>query len=82
MKEVIHPTYFDKATIKCACGNAIKTGSIKEHLEIEICSNCHPFYTGKSKLIDAAGRVEKYKTRLLKRVATQTKAPRARKTKS
>jgi len=67
MKKAIHPTYFPNATVKCACGNTIKTGSTKEHQEIEICSNCHPFYSGKAKMIDAAGRVEKYKERLKKK---------------
>jgi len=67
MKKAIHPTYFPSATIKCACGNTIKTGSTKEKLEIEICSNCHPFYSGKAKMIDAAGRVEKYRARLQKK---------------
>lgn len=69
MRKGIHPTYFSKATLVCACGNVIKTGSVKEKQEIEICSACHPFYTGKSKVIDAAGRVEKYKERLKKKKA-------------
>jgi len=67
MKKAIHPTYTHEAVISCACGNKIKTGSTKEKLEIEICSNCHPFYTGKDKMIDAAGRVERFRTRLSKK---------------
>ncbi|MBI2055072.1 MAG: 50S ribosomal protein L31 [Candidatus Sungbacteria bacterium] len=67
MKRGIHPTYSNKAVIQCACGNVIKTGSTKEKQEIEICWHCHPFYTGKSKLIDAAGRVERFRERLKKR---------------
>ena len=67
MKADIHPKYFPKAKIKCACGNVITTGSVKEYMEIEVCSACHPFFTGKGKLIDAAGRVERYKTRAAKR---------------
>ena len=67
MKSDIHPTYYPKAKIKCACGNSFAVGSTKEHLEVEICSNCHPFYTGGSKIVDTAGRVEKFKQRLAKK---------------
>jgi len=66
MKKDIHPKYYDKAVIHCACGNKIVTGSIKEKTEVEICSACHPFFTGKKKLIDTAGRVEKFKVRRAK----------------
>lgn len=61
MKQDIHPTYYPQAKVICACGNTFKTGSTKEELKIEICSNCHPFYTGKDKLIDTAGRVDRFK---------------------
>jgi len=64
MKKDIHPTYHTDAVIKCACGNVIKTGSTKKEIEMEICSACHPFFTGKEKLIDATGRVEKFRARL------------------
>jgi len=67
MKKDIHPQYYPAAKISCACGNTITTGSVKERLEVEICSNCHPFFTGGSKLIDSAGRVEKYRQRLTKK---------------
>ena len=60
MKKDIHPTYFPKAKVTCACGNVFTVGSTVESLSVEICSNCHPFYTGKDKLIDTAGRVEKF----------------------
>lgn len=63
MKTDIHPKYFPKAQIKCACGNAITVGSVKEKTEVEVCSACHPFFTGKAKLVDSAGRVERFKTR-------------------
>ena len=66
MKKAVHPKYFE-ATVQCACGNAFSVGSTKEKLEIEICSSCHPFYTGGSKIIDTAGRVEKFKARLAKK---------------
>jgi len=63
MKTDIHPTYYEKATVKCSCGVTHIVGSTKEKMTVEICSECHPFYTGKEKLVDTAGRVEKFKTR-------------------
>ena len=63
MKKDIHPKYFDNAKVICACGNTFSLGSTKEKLNIEICSACHPFYTGNEKIIDAAGRVEKFKSK-------------------
>ena len=63
MKADIHPKYFDKANVTCACGAHFTVGSTMEKIEIEICSNCHPFYTGAEKIIDTAGRVEKFKAR-------------------
>ncbi|MEK6564888.1 MAG: 50S ribosomal protein L31 [Candidatus Omnitrophota bacterium] len=59
MKEGIHPKYQD-STIICACGEVIHTRSTKPNIRVEICSKCHPFYTGKQKLIDSAGRVDKF----------------------
>ena len=59
MKKGIHPKYVD-TTITCSCGNVIKTRSTVENLRVEICAKCHPFYTGKQKLIDSAGRVERF----------------------
>ncbi|NOY35752.1 MAG: 50S ribosomal protein L31 [bacterium] len=66
MKKDIHPKYFADAVIKCACGNEIKAGSTREKTEVEICGACHPFFTGKKKVIDTAGRVEKFKQRMAK----------------
>lgn len=63
MKPEIHPNYNAEAIVACACGKTYKAGSTKEKMEVEICSNCHPFYTGQEKLIDTAGRVEKFKAR-------------------
>ncbi len=63
MKTDIHPKYNTKATFKCACGNEFETGSIKDEISIELCSKCHPFYTGKQKIVDTARRVEKFETR-------------------
>ncbi|PJB82482.1 MAG: 50S ribosomal protein L31 [Acidobacteria bacterium CG_4_9_14_3_um_filter_49_7] len=62
MKKNIHPEY-DEVTVSCACGNTFKTRSTKKEISVEICSACHPFFTGKQKLIDAAGRVEKFNRR-------------------
>ncbi len=63
MKDKIHPQYFEKATFKCACGKVYTIGSTKESFAMDICGSCHPFYTGKENLIDAAGRVERFKSR-------------------
>ncbi len=63
MKAEIHPTYFSNATLTCACGNTFTVGSTKEKIEVEICSACHPFYTGNDKVLDTAGRVEKFKSK-------------------
>ena len=62
MKEGIHPNY-GKSIVKCACGNTFETGSIKPELKVEICSVCHPFFTGKQKLSDAGGRVDRFNKR-------------------
>jgi large subunit ribosomal protein L31 len=59
MKKGIHPQFVD-SIIKCACGNEIRTRSIKKEISVEICSRCHPFFTGKQKLVDSAGRVERF----------------------
>ena len=66
MKSNIHPKYYSQATISCACGQTFKVGSTVEKINVEICSNCHPFYTGKSTIIDTAGRVDRFKKRQVK----------------
>ena len=66
MKKDTHPQYFPEAKVTCACGNVFTVGSTKEKFEVEICSACHPFYTGNDKVIDAAGRVERFKVRAAK----------------
>lgn len=63
MKKEIHPAYFPKATTTCACGHVFTFGSTRESINVEICSVCHPFYTGNEKSLDTAGRVERFKTR-------------------
>ena len=62
MKEGIHPKY-EQTTTRCACGNTFTTGSTKKEIRVEICSKCHPFYTGKQKLVDTGGRVDRFNKR-------------------
>ncbi|MEK9155776.1 MAG: 50S ribosomal protein L31 [Patescibacteria group bacterium] len=68
MKPGIHPTYHDNVTINCACGATYLAGSTDEAISMEICSACHPFFTGKQKLIDTAGRVDKFRARMAAKV--------------
>ena len=70
MKPEIHPEYVI-ANVTCSCGNTFQTRSTKAELHVEICSNCHPFYTGKQKLVDTGGRVERFQRRAAKRAAAQ-----------
>ena len=77
MKEGIHPEY-KETTITCVCGNVINTRSTKKDIKTEICSNCHPFMTGKQRVVDTAGRVEKFK----KKYETKAVTPQVKKTKS
>jgi large subunit ribosomal protein L31 len=60
VKDKIHPKY-EKTTVSCACGTSFETGSTRKDLKVDICSNCHPFFTGKQKFIDTGGRVERFK---------------------
>lgn len=82
MKPSIHPVYH-QANVRCACGNTFTVGSTEESIQVEICSNCHPFYTGTAKLIDTAGRLDKFQARLQKQAemaANRTeKKPREKK---
>jgi len=75
MKADIHPEYM-RTIVRCACGNEFETRSVKSELHVEICSSCHPFYTGKQKLVDTGGRVERFQRRLEKaeKVARAKKA--------
>jgi large subunit ribosomal protein L31 len=63
MKDKIHPKYYDDATVVCSCGNSFTLGSTKKSMKIELCSACHPFYTGERRMVDTAGRVERFKQR-------------------
>lgn len=60
MKEKIHPKYFTDASVSCSCGNTFTTGSTRQTLRVELCNKCHPFFTGEQKIIDTAGRVERF----------------------
>ena len=66
MKEKIHPKYFPDAEVTCSCGGKFTTGSTKKTLKVELCSACHPFYTGERRMVDTAGRVERFKQRYAK----------------
>ena len=63
MKEKIHPNYYEDAVVTCSCGNSFTTGSTKKELKVEVCSNCHPYYTGERRMLDTTGRVERFKKR-------------------
>ncbi|MFH1668226.1 MAG: 50S ribosomal protein L31 [Candidatus Komeilibacteria bacterium] len=84
MKKDIHPEYFEKAKVTCACGNTFTVGSTLKEIKVEICSNCHPFYTGKQKLIDSAGRVDRFKDLTAKQAnaAKERKGKKAKKAKA
>ncbi|MFA6365457.1 MAG: 50S ribosomal protein L31 [Candidatus Paceibacterota bacterium] len=81
MKKEIHPVYNPKTTVTCACGNSFVIGSTVKSIEVEICSKCHPFYTGKQMLVDTAGRVERFKARKAKAVEPVAKKVRVKKPK-
>ncbi len=86
MKQDVHPPYHPKATVTCACGATFTIGATKPEIRVEICSKCHPFYTGRQELIDTAGRVERFKARAAKATAgagTRSKrTPKVRKSKN
>jgi large subunit ribosomal protein L31 len=63
MKEKIHPKYYPDAQVTCSCGNVFTTGSTRKTLHVELCSKCHPFFTGERRMMDTAGRVERFKQR-------------------
>lgn len=73
MKKDIHPQYNTEAKATCACGSEFTIGSTRDAIEVEICSSCHPFYTGKENIVDTAGRVEKFKSRMKKKAVKSDK---------
>jgi large subunit ribosomal protein L31 len=72
MKTDIHPNYVE-STVRCTCGNTFTTRSVEPSINVEICSNCHPFYTGRQKLVDTGGRVERFQRRAARRAAAASK---------
>jgi len=78
MKKDIHPEYH-KTVVHCACGNEFDTGSTAKEIKVEICSMCHPFFTGKQKLMDTAGRVERFRTKYAQTDLTAAKAKKSKK---
>jgi len=83
MKPGIHPTYYDNCQVTCACGNKFTTGSTLEKIEVEVCSKCHPFFTGQQKFVDIKGRIDKFKEKQAQGVAYNAakKAKAAKKSK-
>lgn len=77
MKDKIHPQYYKNAKVTCSCGNSFEVGSTQEKIDAEVCSACHPFYTGTAKFIDTAGRVDKFQAKVKK--AKEYKAKKAKK---
>lgn len=73
MKRKIHPKYFKNSKVTCSCGNTFTVGSTQESINTEICSACHPFYTGKEKIVDSMGRVERFKKKLEKKASLNQK---------
>jgi len=78
MKKDIHPEYHKNAKVVCACGHEFLTGSTQKELRVELCSACHPFYTGKQKLVDTARRVEKFKERTAKKTVKKHTSKRVK----
>jgi large subunit ribosomal protein L31 len=81
MKASIHPTYYPEAKVTCACGNTFTVGSTLPSLEVEVCSACHPFYTGQDKVMDKVGRIQKFRERLAKKETLKPKKPKKGETK-
>jgi len=77
MKTDIHPTYFPEAKVICACGNTFTTGATVPEIKLEICSACHPYFTGKEKLVDTEGRVEKFQRRMAAKTEPKVKKAEA-----
>lgn len=77
MKKDVHPEYYQTA-ISCACGNVLEVGSTKKDIRVEICSKCHPFFTGKQKLVDTAGRIERFRRKYAKFEAQKKEAGKAK----
>ena len=77
MKKDTHPTYHSEAKVTCACGNSFSVGSTEDKISVEICSACHPFFTGEEKIIDTGGRVERFKRRSMAAKTDKSKSKKA-----
>ncbi len=82
MKEKIHPEYYPNAQVICGCGNIFTTGSTKKQLKVELCSKCHPFFTGERRMIDTAGRVERFEQRFKKTEARKAQVAKTQQEKA
>jgi len=82
MKQAIHPKYYSDCQVTCACGNTFTTGSTLKEIKVEICSKCHPFFTGKQTFADTKGRIEKFREKVAQGKAYQSKAKTTKKKKS
>lgn len=82
MKVNIHPQYHTKVQVSCACGNTFETGSTEKEIRVEVCSNCHPFYTGKQKFVDTTGRLERFKKKLHETEYKKAEKPTAKNTRA
>ena len=76
MKKDIHPKYYTDALVTCACGNTLTTGSTKEAIRTDVCSKCHPFYTGEQRIVDTAGQVDRFIRRLQRSRGSAEEAPK------
>src|SRR5256885_6140380 len=76
MKPDIHPKYFPNARVLCACGHTWTTGATQAEIRVDVCSNCHPFYTGEQRIVDTAGRVDRFRMRLLQKREKKVEKPR------
>ena len=82
MKVNIHPKYYPKSKVTCSCGNTFEVGSTMPEIKVEVCSACHPFYTGTAKFIDTAGRVDKFQARVKKAEEMKAEKSKPKKTKN
>lgn len=82
MKKGIHPTYYPDALVVCSCGNTFRTGSTVKEIRTDLCSNCHPFYTGEQRIVDSAGQVERFMRRLEASVGVRESKPKRRRGRS
>jgi len=81
MKQQTHPQYYDNCQVTCACGNKFTTGSTVEKIEVDVCSKCHPFFTGQQKFVDIKGRIDKFKEKVAKGQATAVAKAKKKSTK-